>query len=182
MSLLHTEHVIEFPEPDACRCLYCPHLDRMAHDVIQASVDCMKADRRARGLVFRFLLVAYALMFVIGLASFAGAVAKTLTAGPDAAFWMPALLGGMSLASFVALVLFRPLESLSMNSVFQSWLNVTTTSYWTRHYFLNKTEQLNSELETVTQETLDHLGRLQHLQREAATDRPGFRKLFRETG
>ena len=45
-------------------------------------------------------------------------------------------------------------------SIFLSWLNMTTTSYWTRHYYLNKRGTLNGEVEEVTSDTLAHLAAL----------------------
>lgn len=60
------------------------------------------------------------------------------------------------------LFLLRPLDMLRRNSIFLSWLNITTTSYWTRHYYLNQRGTLNGEIEEATNDTITHLAALLH--------------------
>jgi hypothetical protein len=138
--------------------LYCAELDKLAHDVIRSAVTCMKGDREARNRVFRILVRAYIAIFVVGLVAFAAALYEGLMRHSDTL--TTGVFAGMSAASFLSLALFKPLESLRRNSVFLTWLNVTTTSYWTRHYYLNKKGLLDAELEAATFETLEHLKQL----------------------
>lgn len=140
--------------------IYCEQLDRFAHEVIAMSVSCMKGDREARNRVFKVLFWAYVALFLVGLTAFAAALYKGLMNNSDAA--TTGLFGGLSVATFVVLFLLRPLDMLRRNSIFLSWLNVTTTSYWTRHYYLNKRGTLNAEVEDVTNDTLAHLAALLH--------------------
>jgi hypothetical protein len=136
---------------------YCRQLDRLAHDVIRTSVACMKGDRAARNRVFLVLLVAYSAMFVVGLVAFAAALVKGLMADSTGDALTVTAFAGLSGASFVSLVMIKPLQTLRRNSIFLTWLNVATTTYWTRHYYLNKRGLLDHELEVVTRETLRHL-------------------------
>jgi hypothetical protein len=142
---------------------YCAQLDKLAHDVIASSVECMKGDRAARNHVFKVLLAAYVSLFVVGLGAFTAAVVKGLMATTVAEAVTTGAFAGLSVGAFISLFLFRPLEKLKQNSIFLTWLNVTTTSYWTRHYYLNKKGLLDYELEEATQETLAHLNVLLHL-------------------
>jgi hypothetical protein len=133
--------------------VYCAELDRLAHDVIRSSVACMKGDREARNRVFKHLVRAYLAIFVAGWIALVAAI----VAGFMDHTATTAVFGGMSAASFLSLTLFRPLKALRENSIFLTWLNVTTTSYWTRHYYLNKKGLLDEEIEEATAETLAHL-------------------------
>ena len=135
--------------------IYCPDLDRLAHDVIRASVECMKSDRRAREKVFRRTLMAYTVVFFVGVVALAVALVEGLMDGSNAA--TTGAFAGLSAVSFVSLFIFRPLDQLRKSSISLTWLNVVTTSYWTRHYYLNKTGSLDAELEEATTETLQHL-------------------------
>lgn len=137
--------------------LYCERLDALAHEVIQSSVACMKGDRDAREKVFKRMLFAYTSIFFVGLVAFAAALAKGLMKDSDAA--TTAVFAGLSGISFVAIIVFRPLATLKRNSIALTWLNVVTTSYWTRHYDLNKRGKLG-ELEAATADTLAHLDQL----------------------
>ncbi|HET9443835.1 MAG TPA: hypothetical protein VFO65_10950 [Acidimicrobiales bacterium] len=141
--------------------LYCEHLDRLAHEVISASVACMRSDQAARQKVFRRMLLAYTSVFVLGLVAFAVAVVEGLM--DDASTATTAVFAGVSGASFVSMFLFRPLSTLKRNSVALTWLNVVTTSYWTRHYDLNKRGELH-RLGESTAETVGHLAALLELQ------------------
>jgi hypothetical protein len=133
--------------------LYCAELDKLAHDVIRSSVQCMKGDREARNRVFKHLVRAYLAIFAAGWIALVAAIAAGFMHNSVST----AVFGGMSAASFMSLTLFRPLKSLRENSVFLTWLNVVTTSYWSRHYYLNKEGKLDHELESATAETLRHL-------------------------
>lgn len=124
------------------------------------SVACMKGDREARNRVFKVLFWAYVALFVVGLTAFAAALYNGLMTDSDAE--TTGVFGGLSVATFVVLFLLRPLDMLRRNSIFLSWLNITTTSYWTRHYYLNKRGTLNGEVEEATKDTLAHLAALLH--------------------
>lgn len=138
--------------------IYCPDLDRLAHDVIRASVECMKSDRHARERVFRRTLLAYTVVFIVGILAFAVAMIEGLMDRSNAA--TTSAFAGLSAVSFVSLFIFRPLDQLRKSSISLTWLNVVTTSYWTRHYYLNKTGSLDAELEKATTDTLLHLEEL----------------------
>lgn len=148
--------------------IYCEDLDRLAHEVIAMSVACMKGDRAARQRVFQVLLCAYVGMFVVGMAAFAVALYQGLMTDGDTA--TTGIFAGLSVTSFVALFILRPLKRIRENSISLSWLNIATTSYWTRHYYLNKRGLLNAEIETITADTLAHLHALLHDERPAESE------------
>jgi hypothetical protein len=140
--------------------IYCKELDHFAHEVIAMSVACMKGDREARNRVFKVLFCAYVALFLVGLTAFGAALYKGLMTNSDAA--TTGVFGGLSVATFAVLFLLRPLDMLRRNSIFLSWLNITTTSYWTRHYYLNQRGTLNGEIEEATNDTITHLAALLH--------------------
>src|SRR5436305_11347934 len=63
--------------------LYCAELDKLAHDVIKSSVECMRGDRRARNRVFGILLTAYIAVFIVGLVAFGAALYEGLMQNSD---------------------------------------------------------------------------------------------------
>jgi len=153
--------------------IYCEALDLLAHDVIRSSVECMKGDRVARNRVFKLLLCAYCAIFVTGLAAFVAALVKGLMADSQVEAITTGAFAGLSAAAFVSLLLFKPLDSLKRNSIFLTWLNLATTSFWTRHYYLNKRGTLDHEMEAATLDALAHLRALLHECQLDTGDEPG---------
>lgn len=102
----------------------------------------------------------YVVLFVIGVFGAVLTVVKGLTAQSASDAGGAAVIGGLSVASFLAIFVTRPLESLERNTIYDSWLTAVTNSYWTRLMYFNDPKTIDQDLKHATDDLVDELGKL----------------------
>ena len=111
----------------------------------------------------------YRLMFWVGLVGFAVAAVLSFWKGWE----FGAIFGGLTVASYLAFFVSRPLQALEQNKQFITWLGIIYNTYWNRVMFANQQETVQADLEKITQTTIDQINQLVEKHSEVAGKRVG---------
>lgn len=123
----------------------------------------------------------YAILFAVGVVSFAVAVMLGLRAASAGAaqanvmasvLGSSAIFGGISVVAFLTYFLNRPLQALEENLQFITWLGIIYNTYWTRLAYIHKLETVQEELEIATNDTIAKINELMNKHTERSGKRP----------
>jgi hypothetical protein len=112
----------------------------------------------------------YRLMFFVGIVGFVLAAILGVTLGIE----FGALFGGLTVVSFLAFFINRPLQSLEQNILLITWLGVIYNTYWTRLMYANDNATIQADLQEITQKTIEDLGKLTEVHTELSGKRPSI--------
>ena len=129
----------------------------------------MRALERGR----RLLVTVHLLVFLVGLGTAVAAVVRGFMADGTAEALTTFGLAGLSAASFFALFLTRPLQSLERNAIYAQWLAAAVNSYWTRLAYLEDLARVDAGIEEITKDLVGDLDRL--ARRHAVATAPAAR-------
>jgi hypothetical protein len=135
-------------------------VDAFSRDVL---VEAMKNVRTSSSYIrrsFTTLYVMYVVLFAIGVTAAVVAVIKGFEAQSPGEAAGSLAIGGLSAASFFALFLSRPLESMERNTIYSAWLTAVTTTYWTQLMYLTDPDTVGADLSRITAELVTDLKNL----------------------
>jgi hypothetical protein len=134
----------------------------------------MQALERGR----RLLVIVHLLVFAVGLGAGVAAVVRGFLSDDAGEALATVGIAGLSAASFFALFLTRPLQSLERNAIYAQWLAAAVNSYWTRLAYLQNLENVDADIEGITKDLVADLDRL--ARRHAVATGPVTRPASRE--
>jgi len=111
-------------------------------------------------------------LFGIGIVTAILAIVRSFTAQSAGEAVGAVAIAGLSAASFFALFLTKPLESLERNSIYSAWLTAVTNTYWTRLMYFSDPRTIEGDLINATTDLVAELSRLSE-KHAAATSRSG---------
>jgi hypothetical protein len=88
----------------------------------------------------------YVIIFVIGVLFFGAAAYLGLTGKEPA---LAAVFGGLSVVSFLMFFIRQPIQAITINLEFISWLGVAFNTYWTRLMYISHQETVQAELKAA---------------------------------
>lgn len=116
---------------------------------------------------FKTVYRGYILLILIGTITTIFTIYKGLTAQTTTDAWITFGFGGLSAASFMALFISRPLESIERNSIFVSWLSVAINSYATRMMYLSNPETIGKDIRAINKDFIKDMTTLAEKHAEA---------------
>ena len=111
----------------------------------------------------------YRLMFFVGICGFILAIVMSVWKGLE----IGALFGGLTVVSFLAYFIGRPLQSLEQNIILITWLGVLYNTYWSRLMQTSDPGTVQKDLDKITKDTIDGLVKLADKHAELSGKRPG---------
>lgn len=114
----------------------------------------------------------YRILFGVGILAFVvAAVLGALGYGAPTT----AIFGGLSVVTFLAYFLNRPLQALEENLQFITWLGVIYNSYWTRLAYIQKLDTVQQEVTQATDDAITKIKELMDKHVERNNSRSGLR-------
>ncbi len=124
---------------------------KFATRVLQQNSSSMMTLNKSVSRSYWLLRWMYLALFLVGLTAACLAIYKGFTA-TDASTTVPSLMfAGLSVGSFFALFLIRPLESLERSTFFSSWIIAIANTYWTQVAYLENADTFKQDLEEITE-------------------------------
>lgn len=115
---------------------------KLIEQVGQSATDTQKRI----GSSFTSYLVMIAVLFAIGVVSFAACLVKGAGASGSAEAVVTAVYGGLSATAFVSVFLTRPVQAMSKAGPHAAWVQSIVNTYWMKMAYLNDPEKIVGEL------------------------------------
>jgi hypothetical protein len=119
----------------------------------------------------------YRLLFAVGILAFVAAIVMAYVTqnNPTTAIASAAIFGGLGVIAFLSYFLSRPLQALEENLQFITWLGIIYNSYWTRLAYITELENVQADIEDVTNDTIESIQVLLDKHAEVSSKRPGLK-------
>jgi hypothetical protein len=135
-------------------------VSKLANKMVQENCEALHRTSQDHWRSSARIMWMYTTLFLVGLLATLAALIKGLVAHNGAEAVPALILAGLAAASFLTLVLLRPLESLARHTFFSSWFSVAMNTYWMRLLSCNDPNQLDAYLKETSKDLLTELGHL----------------------
>lgn len=157
MALPKLSFLLPNPPADADKGKQHEQLRRFANQVLTENATNLVRTGAFNYVSFWVVFVLYCLLFLLGFGTAIAAVIRGFQADSTGAALGTFAIAGVSAASFFALTITRPLESLERNTIYSSWLATILNTYWTRLLYFSKPETIDTDLQDATEDLVKQL-------------------------
>jgi hypothetical protein len=114
--------------------------------IVQVGQSATDTQKRI-GSSFTSYLVMIAVLFAVGVVSFAACLVRGAGASGSAEVVVTAVYGGLSATAFVSVFLTRPMHAMSKAGPHAAWVQSIVNTYWMKMAYLNDPEKIVGELD-----------------------------------
>lgn len=135
-------------------------LRRFAQEVLESNGKALRDSaayiKRGADTVYIMSIV----LFVVGIVTAVATIIRGFAAPTSGDAVQTLAFAGLTAASFFALFIIRPYETMERSGIFNTWLLAATNTYWTRLMYMNDPATVNAELKAATADLIEELATL----------------------